>query len=205
MTVAPFVLVAGNIGAGKSTVVEIVATELGMTPYVEEVGRNPYFADFYAHPARWAFRSQLAFISAAIADQVEIGQRHEPAILDRGPHEMLEVFAAHHRRIGNISPRDFDILDALLDGVDPVLRTPDLLVYVQAPVGDLIRRIEVRGRAEEQGVSMDYLNELQELYESFLARRETWPTLRIDTAALDPRTDTGRSHLVKAVAKAIEV
>jgi deoxyadenosine/deoxycytidine kinase len=203
MAAFPFILVAGNIGAGKSTVVQALAATFSLEPHYEDVTRNPYFADFYTDPTRWAFDSQRAFMQAAIEAHEAITRHRRPAIQDRGVHEMLDVFAARHHAIGNISDEQFESLQRLVKEAEPALAAPSLLLYVQAPLEELARRIRARGRAEESAVSLKYLAELDALYEPFLRGWRRSPVLRLDTTRVDPRGGQGRHRLETLVEQAM--
>jgi len=197
----PFIVVAGNIGAGKSTVVRLLGERLGFTAWLEGVDGNPFFADFYADPERWAFHSQLAFMTGALLDHVRISQSPEAAVQDRGVHEMYAIFAGHHHAEGNISDRELAQLRRLLEIAD-LARAPDLLVYVHAPLDELVRRVRSRARPEEETVSPEYLDDLQRRYEPFLAEWRRSPILRIDTTTFDPRSADGAEEILARVSAA---
>jgi deoxyadenosine/deoxycytidine kinase len=191
----PFIVVAGNIGAGKSTVVQLLSERLGFAAWLEGVESNPFFADFYADPARWAFHSQVAFITGALVDHLRISRSREGAVQDRGVHEMYEIFAGHHRAEGNISDREMAQLGRLVEVAD-LVRAPDLLVYVCAPLDELVRRVRSRARPAERAVSLGYLRELQQRYEPFLAQWRLSPILRVNTSLFDPRGEAGADVIV---------
>jgi deoxyadenosine/deoxycytidine kinase len=199
MPAFPYVVLAGNIASGKSTVARILSDELGLEPYYEGIDRNPFFGDFYSDPARWAFHSQLAFMCSAIEDHVHIATRRRPAIQDRCANEMLNVFARHHADEGNISPAEYSLLERLLAAVDGRLAEPSLLVYVEASLDELTRRVTHRARPEERALTRSYLAALDALYEPFLTRWTISPVLRLRTDEADVREGPGRAAMVESV------
>lgn len=197
----PFIVVAGNIGAGKSTVVRLLSERLSFAAWLEGVDRNPFFADFYADPARWAFHSQLAFITGALLDHLQISHSPHACVQDRGVHEMYAIFAGHHHAEGNISDRELKQLRRLLEIAD-LARPPDLLVYVHAPLDELVRRVRARARPEEETLSPEYLRDLQRRYEPFLAEWRRSPIVRIDTSTVDPRSADGAEEILARISTA---
>lgn len=199
----PFIVVAGNIGSGKSTAVAAVSAALGMRAYHEGVDRNPYFSDFYAEPRQWALQSQLSFMTMALADHLDIGLRGGPAIQDRGVHEMHQVFNAAQLAQGNLTHRDHAQLAALIEAVEPQLARPTLLLYLHAPVEELLGRIHRRGREAETAVSEQYLDLLEDHYQAFADRWVSSDVLRVDTSICDVRTQEGQAALVSRVVSAL--
>jgi len=195
----PFITVAGNIGTGKTTVVEVLAARLQLTPYFEGPDRNPFFSRLYSDPVAWSFHSQLAFLTAAVADHAAITRAGHGAVTDRGIDEMQRVFSVAYAESGFIGVDELRLLDELVQAAESVLAPPDLLVFVHAPVEELLARISERGRPEEAGIEAEYLLGLERRYESWLRAWDRSPALSIDTTAIDPRTPAGARRLVDQV------
>lgn len=184
-----FIAVAGNIGAGKSSLVHWLHLTFDLSPVYEPQDENPYIADFYGDMRRWAFSSQLFFLVRRFKMQRELeralAQSTGAIVQDRSIYEDAEVFAAHHHTCGNIDGRDWATYRELYETMRAELSPPDLMIYLRCPVPALKRRIRRRGRGYEQRISVSYLRSLDALYESWFASYDRSPTLVIDTSEVD--------------------
>lgn len=192
MTTRPrpkIVAVAGNMGAGKSSLVEWLRQQFGMVPYFEPNDDNPYLADFYGDMPRWAMSSQLFFlvrrfqIHRAIAR--ELSQSPRPIVQDRTIYEDAEIFAAYLHRAGHIDDRDWRMYEELYRTLRDEIEKPDLMIYLRCPLPALLKRIKKRGRQFEQKIPRSYLAALDRLYEEWFARYDLSPTLVLETDRLD--------------------
>lgn len=174
-----FVAVAGNIGVGKSTLVELLAQRMAWTPFFEPEGQNPYLADFYQDMQAWSFHSQIFFLSRRLRSHREIAEHPDSAIQDRSVYEDAEVFAHNLYLEKHISERDYQTYRDLYDVLSRFLPAPDLVVYLRASVETLIARIELRGRDYELGIQPAYLARLNELYEAWIERFTLCPVLTV--------------------------
>ncbi|MCS6900536.1 MAG: deoxynucleoside kinase [Myxococcales bacterium] len=185
-----YLAVAGNMGAGKSSLVKWLHATFDLKPIYEPQDDNPYLEDFYRDMKRWAFSSQLFFLVRRFRMQRELERSlpslaHRGVALDRSIYEDAEIFAAHHRQVGNIDARDWRTYQDLYEAMRAELRPPDLMVYLRCPVGALRRRIQQRGRSYEQVIPTGYLRALDRLYEDWFAHYDLSPTLVIDTSEVD--------------------
>lgn len=185
MLQSPFITVAGNIGVGKSTLVELLTAQQGWEPVYEAVAENPYLADFYADMGRWSFQSQVFFLSRRLQQHHTLLQNPRPTIQDRSVYEDAEIFARNLMLQGNMSQRDWAVYHELYQTMATLLRPPDLVVYLKASVETLQKRIAQRGRAYEEGISADYLAQLNTLYDAWTTSFNLSPVLTIDTNMLD--------------------
>ncbi len=180
-----FVAVAGNIGVGKSTLTRLLAQALGWDPFFEPVAENPYLADFYQDMARWGFHSQTFFLSTRLQQHYLLQQHQESVIQDRTIYEDAEIFARNLHRQGHLSDRDWHTYHAIYESLSLLLRPPNLIVYLQASVPTLRRRINQRGRDYERNISDDYLAALNNLYEAWAASFTACPLLTVATDNLN--------------------
>ena len=187
---ARFVAVAGNIGAGKSTLTALLESKFGIRPFYEPNDANPYLTDFYGDMKRYAFHSQMYFLSAKFRAHLELARLldSEPQtvfVQDRTIYEDAEIFAGtlHTRKI--LSDRDHATYERMYAAIRDTLPLPDLLIYLRCSLKGLKRRIKLRGRPEEQGMDTRYLKALDDAYESWFARYDLGPSLVIDTERLD--------------------
>lgn len=180
-----FITVAGNIGVGKSTLVGLLAERLDWEPVYEAFTENPYLADFYGDMRRWSFHSQVFFLSRRLQQHHDLLQRKASVIQDRSVYEDAEVFARNLHRQGHLSERDWRCYQDLYQTMATLLRAPHLVVYLMASVPTLRRRISQRGREYEQEITVDYLSQLNELYDSWAARFRLCPVLTVDTNNLN--------------------
>ncbi|MCB9556073.1 MAG: deoxynucleoside kinase [Deltaproteobacteria bacterium] len=186
-----FIAVAGNMGAGKSSLVRFLCDQYGVRPFYEPNEANPYLKDFYQDMARWAFHSQVFFLSQKfrIHQQLTAEVSEATVIQDRTIYEDAEIFAYNLYRTRKMRKRDFETYQALYQEILSVLRPPDLMIYLRASLRTVRKRINLRGRPEEKSVPMGYVRGLGELYESWFERYDLSPTLIIETDKMDYITD----------------
>lgn len=165
---SPFIAIAGNIGAGKSSLTRLLAERFSMKPYFESVDDNPYLKDFYAEMARWSFHLQIYFLTTRFKHHREIMKSPIAVVQDRTIYEDVEIFAKNLHAIGKMDDRDYRNYRSHFEVMMEFLRPPDLLIYLQASVDTLVKQIARRGRAYEQGIPRDYLEQLNALYEEWI-------------------------------------
>ncbi len=180
-----FVVVAGNIGVGKSTLVDLLGKRLECTPYYEPVTENPYLPDFYEDMPAWAFHSQVFFLAHRLRIHRQLLDHASSVIQDRCVYEDAEIFARNLYRQGAMRPRDFQTYCDLYEVLSQLLPPPDLVIYLRASVSTLISRISRRGRDYEQDISPAYLEDLNELYEAWIADFTLCPVLAVPTDDFD--------------------
>lgn len=180
-----FVLVAGNIGAGKTSIAERVAARLGWQAAFESVADNPYLADFYGDMRRWSFHLQVYFLGHRAQQHLALARSPQSAICDRSIYEDAFIFARALHHLGNLSERDYSAYRRLFDLVVGTLPAPDLLLYLTASVPTLLNRIRGRGREIEAGITADYLELLNSFYAEWLQAFDLCPVLTIPADDLD--------------------
>lgn len=180
-----FVAVAGNIGAGKSSLANSLGAAFKWKPYYESVDNNPYLADFYADMSRWSFHLQMYFLANRFKCQKEIAASSESVIQDRSIYEDAEVFARNLYDIGKMSERDYETYVSHFHIMMEYLKPPDLMVYLRANVDTLLKQIARRGRDFEKGIQRSYLEQLNALYEGWISRYKLGPLLIIECDDLD--------------------
>ncbi len=174
-----FVAVAGNIGVGKSTLVELLAEKMGWTPFYEPQSQNPYLADFYRDMQEWSFQSQIFFLSRRLRAHRDISNHPGPAVQDRSVYEDAEIFAQNLFLERNMSDRDYQTYRDLYEVLTRFLPPPDLVVYLRASVSTLVERISMRGRDYEKGIQPEYLSRLNDLYEEWTESFSLCPVLTV--------------------------
>jgi len=180
-----FVLVAGNISSGKTSLTERLGNKLGWETAYESVVDNPYLADFYSNMKAWAFHLQIFFLGHRAEQHLALARSPSPAIIDRSIYEDAEIFSRALVKLGNMSERDYRTYRTIFDQVVQNLPAPDLLIYLKAPIPVLMERIRNRGREMEAGISADYLQLLDEFYEIWMSDFDYCPVLTIRTDDLD--------------------
>ena len=180
-----FITIAGNIGVGKSTLTGLLAEKLKWEPVYEAFTENPYLADFYQDMRRWSFHSQVFFLSRRLQQHHDVLKRKSSVIQDRSVYEDAEIFARNLYRQGHLSERDWHCYMELYETLATLLRPPDLVVYLQASVPALRRRISQRGRAYEKTITDHYLSDLNELYDAWATGFRLCPVLTVDTNNLN--------------------
>ncbi|MBO6534979.1 MAG: deoxynucleoside kinase [Balneolaceae bacterium] len=179
-----YIAVAGNIGAGKSSLTGLLAKHFNWEAFYESVDDNPYLADFYEDMLRWSFNLQIYFLSSRFRHQKEMLEQQISLIQDRTIYEDVEIFAKNLHEMNLMSDRDFANYEALFHEMSHYLRPPDLLIYLRAQVPTLVRQIQQRGRDYENTIRIDYLERLNRLYEDWIDRYP-YEKLIIDTDDLD--------------------
>lgn len=192
-----FVLAAGNIGAGKTSVTERLAKQLGWRSGYESVADNPYLADFYSNMAQWSFHLQIFFLGHRAEQHRTLATGTVSAVSDRSIYEDAYIFARVLHHLGNLTQRDFDAYRKVYDLVVSGLPKPDLLLYLKAPVPVLMERIRQRGREMESGITADYLSLLDSFYDEWMAEFDVCPVLTIHTENLNFVDDS--THLETVV------
>lgn len=189
-----YIAVAGNIGAGKSSLTGLLAKHFNWQAFYESVDDNPYLADFYEDMRRWSFNLQIYFLSSRFRHQKDMLEEKVSLIQDRTIYEDVEIFAKNLHQMSLMSDRDFENYESLFKEMSNYLRPPDLLIYLRAQVPTLVRQIQQRGRDYENTIRIEYLERLNKLYEDWISR---YPheKLIIDTDDLDfvnDQEDLGR-------------
>lgn len=180
-----FILVAGNIGSGKTALTERIGARLGWVTSFESVSDNPYLAEFYADMRQWSFHLQVFFLGHRAKQHLALAHSPESAIADRSIYEDAHIFARALHHLGNLSERDYQSYRAIFDLVIAGMPHPDLLLYLKAPVNVLLERIHVRGRGIESGITAEYLALLDTFYEEWMRAFDLCPVLTIPTDGLD--------------------
>lgn len=179
------IVIAGNIGVGKSTLVALLAEQLGWTPVYELEGDHPYLDDYYADPQRWGFHSQIWFLSRRFTQQQGLAGLPGTVVQDRSIYEDAAVFAASLAAQGILAERDHATYQQLYAAIVRELRPPDLVVYLRASVPTLLERIARRARPAERSIQPEYLASLERHYEAWIAGWAASPVLTLDTDQLD--------------------
>ena len=180
-----FITIAGNIGVGKSTLVELLSQKLGWEPVFEAVAENPYLADFYQDMERWSFHSQVFFLSRRLQQHYALLQQNQSIIQDRSVYEDAEIFGRNLYQQGHMSERDWGCYFELYQTMTTLLKPPHLMIYLRASVPTLRQRIIHRGRDYEQAIADSYLMQLNGLYDSWAASFRKCPVLTIETNNLN--------------------
>ena len=179
------IFVAGNIGAGKTSLTERLGARLRWRTAFESVADNPYLPDFYADMRTWSFHLQVFFLGHRAEQYLQLAQDSRSAILDRSIYEDAYIFARALHHLGNLDERDYLAYRRVFDLIVSNLPAPDLLIYLKAPVSVLMARIHSRARQMESGITTDYLGLLESFYEDWMQTFDICPVLTIRTDDLD--------------------
>ncbi|NNF06625.1 MAG: deoxynucleoside kinase [Candidatus Eisenbacteria bacterium] len=180
-----FVLVAGNIGVGKTSLTDRVGARLGWKTAFESVEDNPFLKDFYESMERWSFHLQVYFLGHRANQHRELAADPASSIADRCVYEDAHIFARVLHHLGNMSTSEYQAYKEVYALVSESLPRPDLLLYLKAPVPVLVDRIQNRGREMEKGIDGDYLSLLDQFYEEWLEHFDLCPVLTIHTENLN--------------------
>jgi deoxyadenosine/deoxycytidine kinase len=179
------VAIAGNIGAGKTTLTKLLAKHYKWDPHYESVEENPYLDDFYGSMERWSFNLQIYFLNSRFRQILEIRESGKNIIQDRTIYEDANIFAPNLHAMGLMTNRDFNNYGSLFELMERLVEPPDLLIYLRASIPTLVGQIHSRGREFENTISIDYLSRLNERYEAWISKYTKGKLLIIDIDNLD--------------------
>src|SRR5210317_2315865 len=179
------IAVAGNIGAGKTTLSELLAKHYKWTPHYEDVDLNPYLNDFYNDMQRWSFNLQIFFLNSRFKQIIDIRKSGKTIIQDRTIYEDAEIFAPNLHSMGLMSTRDFNNYKTLFDLMVSLIQPPDLIIYLRATVPTLVNQIQKRGREYENSIRIDYLKQLNDRYETWINNYRMGKVLVINVYNID--------------------
>ena len=179
------IAIAGNIGAGKTTLTNLLAKHYKWEPHFESVAENPYLDDFYSSMERWSFNLQIYFLNTRFRQILEIRESGKNIIQDRTIYEDANIFAPNLHAMGLMTNRDFSNYETLFDLMERLVAPPDLLIYLRASIPTLVGQIHRRGREFENSISIDYLSRLNERYEAWISTYKKGKLLIIDVDNLN--------------------
>ncbi len=174
------IAIAGNIGAGKTTLTSLLAKHYKWEPHFESVAENPYLDDFYSSMERWSFNLQIYFLNSRFRQILEIRESGKNIIQDRTIYEDAHIFAPNLHAMGLMTNRDFGNYETLFELMERLVSPPDLLIYLRASIPTLVGQIHKRGRDFENTISIDYLSRLNERYEAWISTYKKGKLLIID-------------------------
>jgi deoxyadenosine/deoxycytidine kinase len=184
------IAIVGNIGAGKTTLAELLAKSYGWDPLFEAVDNNPYLEDFYNDMKRWSFNLQIYFLNSRYRQLMDIQATGRNVIQDRTIYEDAFIFAENLHDMGLMTTRDYENYRAIFDNMTAYIKPPELLVYLKASVPTLVNNIQRRGREYEIGIRIDYLSKLNEKYQKWIGSYDLGKLLIIDKDVIDFANNT---------------
>ncbi len=179
------VAIAGNIGAGKTTLTKLLAKHYRWEPHYESVEENPYLDDFYGSMERWSFNLQIYFLNSRFRQILKIRESGKNIIQDRTIYEDANIFAPNLHAMGLMTNRDFSNYESLFELMERLVAPPDLLIYLRGSIPTLVGQIHKRGRDFENTISIDYLSRLNERYEAWISKYTKGKLLIIDVDNLN--------------------
>ena len=179
------IAIVGNIGAGKTTLTEMLAHNYGWEPLFEAVDNNPYLEDFYSDMKRWSFNLQIYFLNSRYRQIIDIQKSGRNILQDRTIYEDAFIFAENLHDMGLMTTRDYENYRAIFDNMTAYIKPPDLLVYLKASVPTLVNNIQRRGREYETGIRLDYLSKLNDKYQKWIGSYKLGKLLVIDKDVID--------------------
>ncbi len=180
-----YIAIAGNIGAGKTTLTKMLARYYGWEPRFESVSFNPYLEDYYGDIKRWAFCLETYFLKERFKDMLAVQQAGHTIVQDRSIFEGVYVFVRNNYERGDLSERDFQTFMELFELMKSQMKMPDLMIYLRKSVPALVAQIQKRGRDYEQQMEIDYLRGLNEKYEDFIFHKYEGRVLVIESDGMD--------------------
>ncbi len=178
------IAIAGNIGSGKTTLTGLLAKQFGWDPHYEDVDTNPYLNSFYEDMQRWSFNLQIYFLNSRFRQVVDIRNSGKTVVQERTIYEDAFIFAPNLHSMNLMSTRDFDNYRSLFDLMSTFIQPPDLLIYLRASVSTLVSQIQKRGREYENAIRLDYLKNLNDMYEDWVEGYKFGKLLIIDADTL---------------------
>ncbi|QTE37830.1 deoxynucleoside kinase [Mucilaginibacter sp. P25] len=182
--------IVGNIGAGKTTLTEMLTKNYGWDPLYEAVDNNPYLEDFYSDMKRWSFNLQIYFLNSRYRQIIDIQKSGRNIIQDRTIYEDAYIFAENLHDMGLMTTRDYENYESIFQNITEFIKPPDLLVYLKASVPTLVSNIQRRGREYEIGIRLDYLSKLNEKYDKWINNYKLGKLLILDKDNLDFANNT---------------
>lgn len=179
------IAIAGNIGAGKTTLTQLLAKHFKWEAQLEDVVDNPYLDDFYNQMERWSFNLQVYFLNSRFRQVMQIRKSGKNIIQDRTIYEDANIFAPNLHAMGLMTNRDFDNYSSLFNLMESTVQAPDLLIYLRSSIPNLVHQIHKRGRDYENSISIDYLSRLNERYEAWIHGYNKGRLLIVDVDDLD--------------------
>jgi len=177
--------IAGNIGAGKTSLTDLLSKHYKWQGHFEEVVENPYLDDFYHQMERWSFNLQIYFLNSRFGQLIEIQKSGKNVIQDRSIYEDAHIFAPNLHAMGLLSQRDYQNYKSLFELMENMVTGPDLMIYLRSSIPNLVGNIHKRGREFENSISIDYLSRLNERYEAWIHNYDKGKLLIIDVDELD--------------------
>ncbi|WP_298499736.1 deoxynucleoside kinase [uncultured Algibacter sp.] len=179
------IAIAGNIGAGKTTLTKLLAKHYNWEAQLEDVVDNPYLDDFYTQMERWSFNLQVYFLNSRFRQVLQIRESGKEIIQDRTIYEDAHIFAPNLHAMGLMTNRDFENYKSLFELMESLVQGPDILIYLRSSIPNLVSQIHKRGRDYENSISIDYLSRLNERYEAWIHGYNKGKLLIIDVDNLD--------------------
>jgi len=179
------IAIAGNIGAGKTSLLEFLTSTYNITPFYEPNDENPYLEDFYKDMKRWAFHSQLYFLSNKFRIHQQVDKTQGVVVQDRTIFEDVEIFATALHQMKQISNRDWKTYQDFYHSIIASIKPPDLMIYLKCSIRTIRKRIKIRGRKMEQDIPLSYLRRLDKLYEQWIKNYQLSKVMIIETDKLD--------------------
>ena len=179
------IAISGNIGAGKTSLTELLSKHYGWEAHYEDVIDNPYLDDFYNHMERWSFNLQIYFLKSRFEQLLKIKNSNNVIVQDRTIYEDAHIFAPNLKSMGLMNQRDFKNYQELFELMESQIQGPDLLIYLRSNIPNLVNKIHKRGREYENSISIDYLSRLNERYEAWTSTYDKGNIIKIDVDELD--------------------
>ena len=179
------IAIAGNIGAGKTTLTEMLSKHYGWEPHFEDVLKNPYLDDFYERMERWSFNLQIYFLNSRFNQMLECSKKEKDTIQDRTIYEDAFIFAPNLQAMGLMTNRDYENYKSIFNTLNSFVKDPDLLIYLRSGIPNLVDQIHKRGRDYENTISIEYLSRLNERYEAWMQSYDKSNLLVIEVDDID--------------------
>ena len=179
------IAIAGNIGAGKTSLTELLAKHYNWEPHYEDVIDNPYLDDFYNQMERWSFNLQVYFLKSRFEQLLSFRENNKTVIQDRTIYEDAHIFAPNLNAMGLMNQRDFNNYKGIFELMESLIQGPDLLIYLRGSIPNLVNKIHKRGREYESSISIDYLSRLNERYEAWISSYDSSKLIIVDVDSLD--------------------